>query len=119
MFPSLLFVLLPFFASLCAAQNTQILECFAVDFDGDNNGPRTNNNPDFTRCYAGVDGGLVTGMVEEDLGTNNQPVLTAKQNHLFHGPTWFSEWWNGSPTTRNFWTTIELTEDTTTNPSKW
>ena len=94
----------------------KILECFAVDFDGNNQGPMSNNNPDFTTCGGG-NNKKVTGMVEVDLGSNDQPVLTSKVNQQFHGAQWFAEWWNGGTTTQNFWITLELEKDP--NSLKW
>ena len=87
----------------------QLLECFAVDFDGTNTDPMSNNNPDFIGCSGAH--GLVTGMVEVDLGSNDQPVLTSKVDGQFHGAQWFAEWWNGGTTTEEFWITLELEQD--------
>lgn len=108
----ILLLLLTFATS--QSENVQQLECFAVDFDGNNADPMTNNNPDFTGCGGGK---LVTGMVEVDLGSNDQPVLTSKVSNQFHGAQWFAEWWNGGTTTQNFWITLELEQDP--NSLKW
>ena len=99
---------------LTTCSNKKVLECFAVDFDGNNADPMSNNNPDFTGCGGGK---LVTGMVEVDLGSNDQPVLTSKVSNQFHGAQWFAEWWNGGTTTQNFWITLELEKDP--NSLKW
>ena len=47
-----------------AAKEAQQLECFAVDFDGDNNNARTNDNPDFIKC-GGASASAIKGMVED------------------------------------------------------
>jgi fibro-slime domain-containing protein len=97
------------------SQQTQQLECFGVDFDGNNQNPLTNTNLDFTRC-AGCGARLAKGMVEVDLGPNDQPVLSqqalgsSSAACQFHGNESFKEWWNGGPSTQNFWVTVALTE---------
>jgi hypothetical protein len=105
--------LLPALA-LCQEQgDTRVLECFAVDFDGNNQSPLTNDNLDFTRCCQ-CGSRLAEGMVETDLGPNDQPVLTALASGSssaacqFNGPEYFKEWWNGGTTTQNFWVTIKM-----------
>ena len=37
-------------AVVAAASDTQQLECFAVDFDGNNHDAGTNDNKDFIKC---------------------------------------------------------------------
>lgn len=98
-------------AVVAAASNTQQLECFAVDFDGNNHDAGTNDNEDFIKC-GGAGARAIQGMVEPDLDENDQPVLVAdwqaRGRGLFHGPEFFKEWWNGGNTTQNFWIVLEL-----------